>query len=198
MKTCDTTYTLNFTADGNVAATMACLNIVPRDTSTIGRIGKQIVMKAIQIRGHIVPFPAAPSAICVLMLVYVRSNNLASTLPAWSEIMTAQDIIGLTNRDNAGKFKILRRWNYVMTGNDSAFTTNTDLTRRFVDEYITFKKPLVAKWSSASQAGTIGEFEKGSLLLISVGEQPTSAPTTIHQFDFKSRLYFTESDGYMF
>lgn len=211
MKTLDVALTaataMQFSADGitddgavppTTPTTMILLNTIPTGTSATTRIGKRVVMKALQIRGHLLPNTASIYDVVSIILVYVRSNNQLTTLPAWNDIFTSQHPKSLTNRDNASKFKILRRWNYTMTGNSSAATSVTDLSTRFFDEYIVFKKPLVAQWTSASTFGRIGEFEKGSLLLLTNGTQLTASTTLYNKFYFQSRLYFTEADGYMF
>jgi len=199
MKTCDTVYNaLEFAASGAVASNMQLTNTIGTGNSSITRIGKRCIMKAIQIRGAITPSAASVHDEICVMLIYVRSNNLASTLPAWSEILTSQNSISLTNRDNASKFKILRRWNYNVAGSSTSGSNQTSNMNFLFDEYVVFKKPLVAQWKSASVNGTIDEFEKGSLLLCTLGLTNGTGHAALWHFSGESRVYFCESDGYMF
>lgn len=197
MKTVDTlTGTIEFSVDGAVATNMVLLNTIPQGSTAITRIGKRVIMKALQIRGYLIPGATTVQDKCSILLVYVRSNNLAATLPPWDTILDTQHSNSLTCRDNATKFKILRRWDYAMGGNNTVAQQVTPLIT--FDEYIVFKKPLVAQWKTVAAEGTIAQFEKGSLLLCTVGAVGVTANTTKCIGTFRTRLYFTESDGYMF
>lgn len=197
MKTNDKlTGTMEFSVDGLVATNMMLLNEIPQGTTAITRIGKRVIMKALQIRGYIIPGATTIQDKCSVLLVYVRSNNQASTLPPWDTILDTQHSNSLTCRDNATKFKILRRWDYAIGGNGTVGQQVTPIVN--FDEYIVFKKPLVAQWITVSAAGSIAQFEKGSLLLCTVGAIGVTANTTKCLGTFRSRLYFSESDGYMF
>lgn len=190
VKTVDSTIAMSFSNDGTVAQTMTLVNTIAQDASPTTRIGKKVMMTAIAIRGNAIVNTVLANARATLLLVYVRNNNQASTLPAWTEILVTQGSTALTNRDNASKFKILRRWDYKLIGDQDSTTPTTD-NLQLVEEFVKFKKPLEACWTTAGTAGTIGQFEKGSLLLISVGSIAQAAPAPV--FNGNTRVYFTDA-----
>lgn len=194
MKTHDTDVGFTFNNNGTNAQVMVCVNLVPRDTSAITRIGKRILMKAFHVRGRIYPSSATVMDKCSLMLVYQRMGN-DNALPNVNDILDTQIPNSLTKRDNASKFKILRRWDFSLIGST---TTPTNASQFIIDEYITFKKPLVVQWSQGNSSGAYTEIEKGALLLVGVGLHPVLSTTLVGNFDAKTRLYFHESDGYAY
>lgn len=198
MKTNDLGNTaLEFSTDGSVANTQVLVNAIPQGTSSIQRVGKKVLMKALQIRGFINAGTTTIMEKVSVLLVYVRSNNQSTTPTVWADILTTQDNRSLTNRDNASKFKILRRWDYMVLGNSGTAGQQTSSSGFPFEEYVVFKKPLVSQWTNASTTGEISHFEKGSLHLCCVGNGVT-AGTTKPNFYFRTRLYFCECEGYMF
>lgn len=190
IKTVDAACATSFSSDGTVAQTMQLLNTIAQDASPTGRIGKKVLLKSLAIRGTISVANTLNCGKVAMLLVYVRNNNQAATLPAWTEIMVAQNANALTNRDNASKFKILRRWDFKTIG-DSDATPPTSESIQIVEEFVKFKKPLEACWTAAGTAGTIGQFEKGSLLLMTCGAVGQgSGPAT---FVGNTRCYFNDA-----
>jgi len=193
MKTHDKGIAHNFNiTNDNGQITM--LNEVPQGNSSLSRIGKRIIMKALQMRGRInvASATAVNSKVCVL-LIYVRSVNStgSSVLPNPSEILTAANSFALTNRNYASKFKILRRWDYVVAGSSA---DPNERSKHVFEEYIVFKKPLVTQWLSGTDTGVYATTEKGALLLMCLGDTATDSPS----FSATARLYFNESDGYVY
>lgn len=191
IKTVDTNYSLTGTTDGAVATNLQLMNTIAQDASPTGRIGKKVMMNGVAIRGTLAAQTTLGCTHATILLIYVRNNNQAATLPAWAEILSSQSPISLTNRDGASKFKILRRWDYKCIG-DYDSTTPTSETLQIVEEFVKFKKPLEACWTNAGTAGTIGQFEKGSLLLGVVSDQ-TAASNKGAQFVGNSRVYFSDA-----
>lgn len=188
-KTVDTTISMVFDNNSAVATTMKLLNTIPTGSSAITRIGKRVNLKAVAIRGVIQAASATTIDSITMLLVYVRNNNQAATLPAWTEVLVSQSSTALTNRDNASKFKILRRWDWNVTGNSTTPSTGNEVIH--VEEFVNLKlKP--STWTNASTAGTIAEFEEGSLLLMTVGDGANAATTT-PTFDGFSRCYFVDA-----
>lgn len=189
VKTVDTTISgLRFSTDSLVANSLQLINTVPRDASPTGRIGKKISTVGVQIRLYVASASATIVDKGTVVLIWVKTPNQASTLPAWTEILTSQSAQALTNRDNSSKFKILRRWDFAFTGNTTTPATGNEL--QVHDEYV--KLPgLKSMWTNASTAGTIGEFEKGALLLGTVGLFAYGATTTPLLSGF-TRFYFKD------
>lgn len=191
VKTVDSLMNLmQFSTDSTVANCMLLLNTVPTGNSAITRIGKKVAAKAIQIRGTLLVSTATKADNVALMLVWIKTPNLAATLPAVTEILKTQHVASLTNRDNASKFKIVRRWNYVLTGNQTTPSTGTE--EICIDEYVTLKpSKYESVWSQGSVNGTIGEFEKGALILLCVGEEAYNATTTVTIYG-NTRYFFVD------
>jgi len=192
-KTVDTdvyTTPLRFDTNSVVANTMRLVNTIPVGNSCVSRIGKKVTLKALAIRGAILSNTATTQDRVSLLLVWIRNPNQAANLPAWTEILTAQSSYAMNNRDNASKFKIVRRWDYAVIGNTT--TPQSGMENIPVDEYVTFKKDkYVSCWTQASVNGTINEFEQGALILCSVGTNAYGATTTA-QLYANTRLYFQD------
>lgn len=189
-KTVDTSVgPLNFDNNSAVANCMQLLNTVPTGTSSVTRVGKAVQMVSVQIRGEITASTATIAHKVALLLVYIRNPNQAATLPAVTEILTAQSSNQLTNRDNSSKFKIVRRWEYSVIGNITTPQCGNELI--CVDEYVELGY-LDSVWTSASTAGTIAEFEKGALILLAVGDAANGATTT-PVFVGRTRVYFKDA-----
>lgn len=187
-KTVDSSFSLNFDSNSAVANSMKLLNTIPTGTSAITRVGKRVCLKSVLIRGSIEAAGATIGEKCALLLIYIRNPNQAATLPAWTEILTSQSSVALTNRDNASKFKIVRRWDYDVIGNTTTPATGSEIIT--VNEFVKLKD-LPSVWTSASTAGTIGEFEEGALILASVGKQANGATTT-PTIAGNARVYFED------
>lgn len=189
-KAVDTTISqLNFDTSSAVANCMLLVNTVATGTLNTNRVGKRIVMRACSIRARVQAATATVLENCSLYLVYIRTPNQAATLPAVTDILTTQSSGGLTNRDNASKFRILRRWNFQVVGNST--TPSTGLECQDMDHYVPLPS-LPAVWTAASTAGTISEFVEGALILLSVGQNANGATTTPYctgQF----RVYFSDA-----
>jgi len=198
MKTHDTNILNSALNSANVITNTHMLNIIPQGNSAISRIGKRVVLKAIQMRGRVRVQSATNinDKVCVL-LVYVRSVNsvvsAGTAVPIPSDVLTAGNSQSLTNRNYASKFKILRRWDYIMSGSTA---TPTEQSNYNFEEYVVFKKPLVTQWQSGGAIGGYDECEKGALLLMTIGD--TAAGATNPNFTANCRLYFNESDGYVY
>lgn len=191
VKTLDAAFTLRMTTDSAVANCIQLLNTIPQDASPTSRIGKKVMMTGVAIRGWVYANTTYITQKGTLLLIYVRNNNQAATLPAIAEILVSQSSNALTNRDNASKFKILRRWDYALSG-DFDTTPGGDKAVYVIEEFVKFKSPLEACWTAAGTAGTIGQFEKGSLLLVSVGTQ-AEAGTAYALAVGNSRVYFNDA-----
>lgn len=180
---------LNFDTDSAVAACEQLVNTIATGSASNQRIGKRVVMRAIAIRGRVQASSATTVQKCALMLIYIKNPNQAATLPAVAEILVSQNSNALTNRDNASKFRILRRWEWAVTGNTTTPATGNESF--VVEEYVRLPN-LPALWTNASTAGTIGEFVEGALILLSVGTGANGATTT-PTFVGGCRLYYSDA-----
>jgi len=188
-KTVDTAATLNFDTDSAVANCMKLVNTIATGSASTQRIGKRVNLKAIAIRGQIYVGSATTIQRIALLLVYIRNPNQAATLPAVAEILATQSSLSLTNRDGASKFKIIRRWDFKMSGNQTTPATGLEIIA--FDKFVSLKG-LPSEWTNASTAGTIGEFEKGALILLSVGAAANGATTTPIA-NLNNRIYYVDT-----
>lgn len=190
VKTHDTAIDLEMDANSAVADCMKLLNEIPTGTSAITRIGKRVCLKAINIRGFITARTATTLTNVAILLIWIRTPNQSATLPAVTDILTTQNFISQTNRDNATKFKIVRRWNYSVIGNSTTPATGKETIP--VDEYVPFKKgKYESVWTNASTTGAIGGFENGALILLTIGDT-NNGETTTPDFLGTTRLYFED------
>lgn len=182
--------TLNFDNNSAVANCMRLLNPVPTNINSQSRIGKRINGKAIQIRGQIRSSTATLYEKCAVLLIWVRSPNLAATLPAVTDILTSQTSNALTNLSNAPKYKILRRWELTCIGNTTTPSTGQEL--HCFDEYVPLKSlKYETLYDQTGSTGAINEIEKGALILLTVGNSANAAATT-PVFIFNTRYYFDD------
>jgi len=179
----------NFDTNSAVGLVMKLLNTIPTGSASDQRIGKRVVMRAIQIRGRITASTATIASNISAILVYIKNPNQAATLPAVTEILVSQSSSSLSNRDNASKFRVLRRWDWCITGNITTPATGNEI--KDFDEYVRLPN-LPALWTNASTAGSIGEFVEGALVLLFVGDA-ANGPTTTPTFTGNTRLYFSDA-----
>lgn len=170
----DTSLALNFDNSSAVASCLVSLNIVPQSNTVTSRIGKKIAMKALQIKGAIYAGVASGDKVS-MMLVYDREPNKAATVPPVTDILVSHASTSLTNRDNAARYKILKRWNYGVAGSiQTASAPENSII--CVDEYIKLGG-LETLWSAADTTGVVANMVRGDLLLLTVGDGANGAST---------------------
>jgi len=179
---------LRYSSDAAVANCLQHISLIPQGNTSITRVGKSCILKALAMRGRISAGTASVYEKCASMLIWVRSPNLAATLPAIAEILATQSPDSLTNRDNANKFKILRRWDHIVTGNLTAPATGNEFHN--FEEYIPLKN-LECQWKKDDTTGVIASCTKGALLFFTVGLNVYGATTT-PLFNGNFRLYFED------
>lgn len=186
IKTWDTSLaTMDFNTTSAVATTMKYISAVPVGSDAQARIGKKICGKGIQIHAQILPLAANNIDKCVCMLVWIRTQNQAATLPAWTDILVSQSANALTNRDNASKFKILRRWEFKMSSG-STNQASPDCTH-IINEFVKLPDAKYESlWTNSDTTGAINHCEKGAMLFCTVGMNAAAGSTLIGF----SRYYF--------
>lgn len=189
IKTVDTSAaSMYFDTNSAVANCMKLLNTIPTGVLAINRLGKKVEGTAVHIRGYIQASSATVYEKVTLLLVWIRNANQFATLPAVTDILVSQNSNSLTNRDNAPKFKIVRRWDYTIVGDTT--TVDTESVLQNVEHYVPLKAgKYVSTWTQGSANGTIGEFEQGAMILLTVGFNANGATTT-PVGEFKTRYYF--------
>lgn len=187
-KTLDTAIAMNFDSNSAVASCMTNLTVIPNGNTGITRMGKSVNLRAVAIRGQIEAASATVEEKVSLLLVLIKTPNAATTLPAVNEILLTQSANALTNRDNASKFRILRRWDYTVIGNST--TPATESTLFDIEEYVDLKG-VEALYQQGTTSGAIGSQIKGCLILLAVGTKANGATTTPTMVG-NARLYFSD------
>jgi len=150
----------------NTTGSLTLMATIPQNSSQSGRVGKRIIFKSIQMRGLALADTTATINDCSIILVYDRKPTNA--LPAVTDVLVTASPSAMNNDTNSGRFKILKRIDFVLTGNSTAPASgmeayNTDCFYKFPggkDSEGTFK---------AGADGVIGDIEKGALYLLLVG-----------------------------
>lgn len=172
-----------------VAATSAwCLNQVPLGNSSITRVGRRFANTAISLRGKVYAGSTGTQAMACLILVWDRNPNNGAAIPAFSAVLSSQEAKSLTNKDNAPRFKILRRWCWEVVGNLTAGQL-TDKGAYYFDEFVKMKNK-VTLLTAADTTGLLPDMTEGSLLLYAVGD--VAPGTTAPSLDIQTRLYFSD------
>jgi len=179
---------------GAVPSSAILLNPVNQAATASARLGRTISMQALRLRGSIQASNSAASVIAcsqqvALALVYINDVNNASALPPQNEVFQSQNALTLTNRDNTGQYRILRKWDYNLNGDRDLAGDRTDNSSIFFDEYIQLKG-LESMWSASVQTGGYDSMEKGGLCLYVRGMLP--AATSAQNVFVVARLYFKD------
>lgn len=177
-------------------ATYACdttgsvtlLNVVAQGASVNQRVGKKVVMKGLLCRGNSANGTSAVANDIAYIIVYDKRPTGA--LPAVTDILVSANSQSMNNDANAGRFRILKRVDEVLLGNETltgvVANALTDCTRREEDWYLDLKNlPVTYK---AAGTGAIGDIEEGALYLVTVGNNAAGATSAVLNAAFRLRF----------
>ena len=102
---------------------------------------------------------------CAVMLVWDKMPNKA--LPAITDILDSANARSMNKRENASRFVILRRWDYVLTGKSDGSTVGGYV--RSFDKYVRLPRDCVASCTAGDTTGVIANRISGALYLVTVG-----------------------------
>jgi len=168
----------------DTTGSITLLNTVAQGASVSQRIGKKWYMKSIQTHGFVQNGSTAISNLAAWMIVYDKRPT--GSLPAITDILVTANSQAFNNDVNAGRFKIIRRWEQYLAGSTLAASAGGD-TGCEASEYIKINLPVVNK---AAGTGAIGDIEEGALYLVTVGN--TAAGTAAASLDTGFRLRFVD------
>lgn len=170
-----------------------CINQVPLGNSSITRVGRRLAITAVALRGSIFAGTDGTTASIALVLVWDRNPNLGAAIPPFLSVFTAQNPSSLTNKDNAPRFKILRRWQYAINGDENA-ANQTDNTRIVFDEFVKLKNK-VTLFKTSDSDGSLPDMVEGSLLLYALGDKGLIATTrtAAPSLTIAARIYFDDN-----
>lgn len=173
------------------AGTAWCLNQVPLGNSSITRVGRRFANTALAIRALVQAGSTTKTANCLLLLVWDRNPNTGAAMPTYAQILSGATPTpnSLTNKDNAPRFKILRRWQFQVMGNNTTAGQQTDKTQYYIDEFVKMKNK-VTLLTAADTTGVVPDMVEGALHLYVISDQ--AAGTTAPSLSMQTRLYFSD------
>jgi len=172
----------NYALDTTGSVTL--LNTVAQGAAVTQRVGKKIVMKGLQCRAFIQGNASNDATSVAYMIVYDKRPTGA--LPTVSDILVSASPRAMNNDANAGRFRILKREDAVLIGNEAAFANLHDTTRRDATYWLDLKSaPVTYK---AAGTGAIGDIEEGALYLVTVGDEAAGANAAVMTAAFRMRF----------
>jgi len=153
---------------GNTTGSITLLNPVPPGASQNQRVGKKILLKGLNVRGMVYNNSTATFTDNALIIVY--DKRPVGTTPAITDVLKSASSFSQNNDDNASRFRILRRFDFVLSGNATTMTATSALS---VDFYVDLKKAITVYKSVGT--GAIGDISEGALYMITIG---AAAPGT--------------------
>jgi len=141
------------------------LDVITQGSTVNSRDGRKFMPTWINIRGFTQNNSASVGTDNAVILVWDKQPNKA--LAAITDILDASAPTAQNKRENASRFMILRRWDFVMTGKSDG-TTVPGFLRNF-DKFVRLPRGLIAECTPADTTGAIGNRVSGALLLVTVG-----------------------------
>lgn len=166
------------------AGSVTLLNTVAQGAGVTQRVGKKIVMKGLQCRGFLQANANTDTASVAYMIVYDKRPTGAN--PTVADILVSASTTSMNNDANAGRFRILKRVDDIIIGNEAAFANLHDYTRKDATWWLDLKSaPVVFK---AAATGAIGDIEEGALYLVTVGDQSAGTSAAVLTAAFRMRF----------
>jgi len=169
----------NYALDTTGSITL--LNTVAQGASVNQRIGKKWFMKHLQCRGQASANTTAIFNDCTTLIVYDKRPTGA--LPAITDVLNTANALSFNNDANAGRFKILKRWDTELIGNTT--TPATGREAECADFFLPLNLPVVNK---AAGTGAIADIEEGALYLVTVGANPAGNTAATLSVGFRLRF----------
>lgn len=154
-------------------ATYACsttgsvtlLNGVAQGTDYNQRVGRQMLLKSVELRGYAYADADGSSDLQYVRVMVVLDNATNGAAPIITDILTAQTSISMPNLANRGRFRILSDQRHAFEGAITAAgvgpkTMNCDL-------YLRWPKGIVVQ--NNGTAATVGSIQSGALWLVTIG-----------------------------
>lgn len=167
----------------NTTGSITLLATIAQGAAVGQRIGKKAVLKSIEMHGHLQAGATCTAAQAAMLIVY--DNRPTGALPAITDVLNSANSSSFNNDVNAARFRVLRRYNFVVVGN--AATPTTGLEDQKIDEYVKIGLPITF---AAAGTGAIGDITTGAMYLITVGD--IGAGTADADFALGFRTRFTE------
>lgn len=157
------TYGCDTTGSITLVATIA------QGASQSQRVGKKALYKSVQFRGSIYAGASGTVSDVAILLVYDREPT--GLLPGITDILNTVNSKSFNNDTNSDRFKIVRRWDAVLTGNSTAPATGNEI--QSFDHYVDLRNLPVLFGNLAT--GAIGDIKMGALYLVTCGSNALGA-----------------------
>lgn len=177
-------YALDTTGSVTLIATVA------QGASVNQRIGKKAIWKSLQCRGQAYNGPTAQFNDCAVLIVYDKRPTGA--LPAVTDVLVTANSGAMNNDVNSGRFRILKRIDWMMIGNPTGTIATqqlTECTAKSFDFYLKLRG-LQAVFKAAG-TGAIGDIEEGALYLVTVGASAAGTGAATLAVGFRTRFIDT-------
>lgn len=165
----------------NTTGSVTLLATIPQNSTVNGRVGKKAMLKSLQCRGSFNAGSTGTIADAALLVVYDKRPTGA--LPAITAILESANSAAMNNDVNSGRFKILKRWDFVATGNSAA--PSTGLEMQTADFFLKLNRLIVFK---AATTGAIDDIEEGALYLVTVGSNGAGTTAINGTLAFRTRF----------
>lgn len=168
----------------DTTGSIALLHTIAQGNDNNQRIGRQVKLFRLWMRGIAQAKTATTTALCRLIIVYDKETVKA--LPLVTDVLESANAKAHKNDDNKKRFKFLYDETFVMAGNTT--TPATGLEAKAIAESI----PLGFREVDFAALGTgaIADIIKGGLYVVTVGD--TVSGTAACNASIGFRVYFTD------
>lgn len=170
----------------NTTGSITHLNIVPQGTTINSRVGKAYKCTSVAVRGQVQCDTTTTLATAACYLVWDYQPN--KVLAAITDVLDSVSSSSFPKRENALRFKIIKKWSYCLSGNST--TPSAAFQSYRIDDYVKLPSDCSTLLTSADSTGVIGDMINGALLFISVGN--IAAGTADGNAVLGFRLNFTD------
>lgn len=177
---------VSLTTDG----TISHLDIVPTGATVNSRDGRKFRNTSVQIRGFAQSLSTTTVCTGAMYLVWDRQPNKALT--AINQILDNVTPVSFTKRENAQRFRILKKWRWAFAGNASTAGQQTTSSIYDIDDYIKLPDDCIAECTSADTTGAIGNRITGALLLVTCGTGNPTVATDDAAVNITTRVNFVD------
>lgn len=153
----------------NTTGQISHIDIVPTGTTVNSRDGRKFKNTSVQIRGVALSDSTTATSTGAMYLVWDRQPNKA--LAGITDVLDTASSYSFAKRENAQRFKIIKKWRWVFNGNNTTAGQQTSNTSYDIDDYVKLPDECVAECTTADTTGAIGSRVTGALLLVTVGNQ---------------------------
>lgn len=172
----------------NTTGSVSHLDVVPVGSSVNSRDGRKFKNTSFQVRGVATSDTATVAASGAMYLVWDRQPNKA--LAAVTDILDTASSLSFAKRENAQRFKIIKKWRWAFTGNNTTAGQQTSSSLFDIDDYVRLPDECVAECTTADTTGAIGNRVTGALLLVTIGA--TGAGTSDANVTITTRVNFAD------